>query len=63
MRAAAGRRRGLPESGRQEAETVHKRQTWTNGQCDKCWWWAADDVTRVADDDGWQTMMSGNERS
>ena len=24
---------------------------------------AADDVTRVADDDGWQTMMSGDERS
>jgi hypothetical protein len=26
-------------------------------------WWAADDVTRVADDDGRRTMMSGNERS
>ena len=35
------------ESGRQEAETVHKRQTRTNGLSEERRWWAADDVTRV----------------
>ena len=44
-------------------ETVHKRQTRTNGQRDERRWWAADNVTRVADDDGRQTMMTGNKRS
>jgi hypothetical protein len=63
MRAAAKGRRGLPERGRQEAETVHERQTRTNVRRDERRWWAADDVTRVADDDGRRTMMSGDKRS
>ncbi len=53
----------MPESGRQEAETVHERQTRTNGRRDERRWWVVDDVTRVADNDGRRTMMSGNERS
>ena len=35
----------------------------TRGQRDERRWWVADDVTRVADDDGRRTMMSGDERS
>jgi hypothetical protein len=63
MRAAARGRRELPESGRQEAETVHKRQTQTNGQRDERRWWAVDDVTRVTNNDRRWTMMSDDERS
>ena len=43
-------------------DSAHKRQTRTDGRRDERRWWAADDVTRVADDDGRQTMMSGDER-
>ena len=34
-----------------------------DGRRDERRWWVADDVTRVADDDGQRTMMSGDERS
>ena len=68
MRAAAGGRRGLPRwtmrrewaaGGRDSAREADT----DDGQCDERRWWWADDVTRVADDDGRQTMMSGDEIS
>ncbi len=68
MRAATGGRRGLPRwSMRQEwaagGRDSAREADMDDGRRDERRWWVADDVTRVANDDGRRTMMSCDERS
>jgi len=68
MRAAARGRMGLPRwTTRREwaaggRDSAREADT-DDGRRDERRWWAADDVTRVANDDWRQMMMSGNKIS